>query len=485
MLVALSACALRQNCGQATILVTPHTPANQSCLGNPIQRGIDLAIPGDTVLVTEGEYYGAFNLNGKSITVRSQSGPPAAIVYGTGIMEQGEGPTARIQGFSFRIGTPLCDAGVSCGSTTGSVVDCIFADGESLNCSSGSPRILDCTFQNAAGSTVSNGAMPVIERCRISGFQSIFNSYAITVDGQSVARFVNCLFTDNTSPTQDGAALRIEGASSAALVHCTLARNIALTGPAMSLSIDSTATLRNCIVWANTSITGGTAVAGGEPNGVDIAFSNVQGGWPGTGILVADPLFRNPLLGDFRLIESSPCRDAGSTSLPSPPLTDISLSPRTLGVGPDLGCYEIVREFPGTGDDLAMSIKIDGIASGAAIAAVSAPALISVSITSPLGTFAFAPFFFVAQSFPHIQYPVGITPAIHVDPLSPAFAILIGPGLGPLGVPLLLPTGFDALYSLLPGLAGMSILIQAAVLSPVALNGVFATTDAHEIYILQ
>ncbi|UCC79368.1 MAG: right-handed parallel beta-helix repeat-containing protein [Candidatus Zixiibacteriota bacterium] len=50
-----------------------------------------------------------------------------------------------------------------------------------------------------------------------------------------------------------------------------------------------------------------------------VEYCNIQGGWPGTGNIDMDPLFRNPVDGDFHLMATdcgdsldSPCIDAGS-----------------------------------------------------------------------------------------------------------------------------------------------------------------------------
>ena len=47
-------------------------------------------------------------------------------------------------------------------------------------------------------------------------------------------------------------------------------------------------------------------------------FCDIEGGWPGTGNIDADPLFLNAPRGDFRLRPESPCVDAGTEAEASP-----------------------------------------------------------------------------------------------------------------------------------------------------------------------
>lgn len=85
----------------ATYNCTPTTPGG-------IQGVIDLASPGDTILLANGTYEGDgnrdLNFHGKAITLRSQSGNPAACIIYCGesphrgfMFETGEGPDSRVE----------------------------------------------------------------------------------------------------------------------------------------------------------------------------------------------------------------------------------------------------------------------------------------------------------------------------------------------------------------------------------------------------
>ena len=128
----------------------------------------------------------------------------------------------------------------------------------------------------------------------------------------------------------------------------------------------------NCVVWGNVASAGAAAYADPATGSlIEVAYSDVEGGWLGTGNVDLDPLFADPAGADgvagtddddFRLTASSPCIDAGNSTLLSPVLTqDLDGNPRYVddpatpdtGYGPgaplDLGAWEFQPE--GLGDD--------------------------------------------------------------------------------------------------------------------------------------
>lgn len=164
------------------------------------------------------------------------------------------------------------------------------------------------------------------------------------------------------------------GATSVSLTNSTVAWNVATKsncfgyGDAAAIVVDAgygqaTLSLTNSIVAGNAALGTGRAdslacLASGGRFGQGtctaiVTHSLVEGGWPGAGNLDADPLFLDAPNGDLRLLQASPCIDAGdNTAVPNGVLTDIRgfqrffddpFTPDT-GVGPapvvDKGAFE-------------------------------------------------------------------------------------------------------------------------------------------------
>ena len=70
-----------------------------------------------------------------------------------------------------------------------------------------------------------------------------------------------------------------------------------------------------------------------------VTYSDVQGGYGGTGNLNADPKFVAAAAGNYHLRVGSPCIDTGTTT--GAPTTDLDGTPRDAT--PDLGAYEFIK----------------------------------------------------------------------------------------------------------------------------------------------
>ena len=85
---------------------------------------------------------------------------------------------------------------------------------------------------------------------------------------------------------------------------------------------------------------------------VSVVYSNIQGGFSGTGNIDADPLFVSRSAENYRLLPASPCIDAAdSNALESTDLDgnarydDPSTDNTGIGLLPyyDMGCFEFIR----------------------------------------------------------------------------------------------------------------------------------------------
>ncbi len=209
---------------------------------------------------------------------------------------------------------------------------------------SSSPLIEGCRFsRNTAdrgGAIFAWGSKPDIEECSFHANETTSKSSwgggAILGDAYSYGTITNCLFAGNVSASTGGAiSLHI---SHPVITNCTLADNIAATsGGAVYLNVSHPG-LKNCILWGDTpdELAKGAGVI--DPT---ISYSDVEGGYSGTGNIDADPLF---YAATYRPVSSSPCIDAGSNA--SAPAVDLEGDSRPVdgnGDGAavtDLGAFE-------------------------------------------------------------------------------------------------------------------------------------------------
>ncbi len=132
------------------------------------------------------------------------------------------------------------------------------------------------------------------------------------------AALTNCILAYNTPEAL------YAGANGADLLNCTLAFN-----GTQGIRAENNATaVRNSIVWGSS--------AGQVAGTTNVSYSAIQGGFSGVGNTAYNPLLTAPTLGDFHLLEGSPCIDAGD---PAAPYNDVAFPPSLGGVRNDMGAY--------------------------------------------------------------------------------------------------------------------------------------------------
>jgi len=266
-----------------------------------IQSGVNASHDGDTVLVADGTYSGPGNrdidFNGKNITVTSQNGPTKTIIdcggYAStdgsgnhrGFYIHGGEKTATISGFTVKNGYENGVSGIANSGSGGGI------------------------FNENIGGTIT------LTNCIVSG-----NSAS---DGGGIS---------NSNSNSNGAIT---------LTNCTVSGNTASYGGGISndnynynYSGSGTITLTNCIFYKD--VGGETANAFNGITKTFITYSDIQGGYPGTGNIDADPQFVNAANSDLHLKYGLPCIKAGTAT--GAPTTDLdgNLRPNP----PSMGAYD-------------------------------------------------------------------------------------------------------------------------------------------------
>ncbi len=231
------------------------------------------------------------------------------------------------------------------------VIDCTFVGNISDNPfgfpGGGAVSVFDasvfvrCSFVANSSATVggallleSSGDCMFVE-CVFEGNSAESSGGAICIDSTSRPSLINCLFVDNSSGA-DGGAIANLTRSNARVTGCVFSGNSAVRGGAMSYE-NCNPILTNCTFTGNSAVNGrafsfdtrnpccssdliltnsilwdgANAISNKDESTLTITHTDVQGGFPGTGNIDADPLFVDPNNGDFRLSPGSPCIDAG------------------------------------------------------------------------------------------------------------------------------------------------------------------------------
>jgi len=157
-----------------------------------IQQAMDAAAPGDTVLVGPGTYLEYIDFKGKSISVKSASGPEKTVIDAGSLwcavsFVQGEGPAAVLEGFTVRNGLgggypKYVGGGITCKYSSPTLRNNHilnnragdgsnpWGDGGGIYCDSASPSITENVIQgnqalyNCGGIFCKNGSSPEIRR---------------------------------------------------------------------------------------------------------------------------------------------------------------------------------------------------------------------------------------------------------------------------------------------------------------------------------
>lgn len=283
-----------------------------------IQTLINNATSGDVIVLPPGVYSGPGNrdidFQGKAITLRSANGPADCIIdcqfAGRGfIFKNGETTSSKLVGITIRNGSASLSSEL--GNRGGGI---LFANS--------GPAVRNCVIENCSVDTQHLGfgggmnilnADPVVRRCRIimNGASSgLVIGGGIAASGNSEPTLYSCCITDNAAGI--GGGVHVDTGSNVYLENCTIAGNNAASfggGLATASIFTPQFTLYNSVVWGNTAPSFPTIAQ--LAGNATVAWSNVEGSWPGIGNTNSNPRFVNAAAGDYHIRRDSPCVNAG------------------------------------------------------------------------------------------------------------------------------------------------------------------------------
>ncbi|MHC4474852.1 MAG: S8 family serine peptidase [Planctomycetota bacterium] len=374
------------NGGQCYSFTTAPTPPGLHVPGEytTIQEAIDAAVDGNTVWVADGVYAGQGNYNinfrGKAITVLSENGPDNCIIdcqeQGRGFLfDNNEDKNSILEALTITNGSTLAarsnGGGILCtGDSSPAIVNCIITgnkavDGGGIACNGNNSVFIDnCIISDnyaaavGGGMCLRNGSQTIID-CIISGNYVVDYGCGIFTGGSSNQTFINCIISNNLGW---GRAIDCHG-SSVRLLNCLISDNswggIRLSSETVEISNCTTAGNENYsgygegIYFDSSYVTISATISNSiiydgiydDDVSLEITYSNVKGGWEGEGNIDADPCFVSGQDGDYHLLSSSPCIDAGDPNYePRPNETDLDGRPRVLFGRIDIGAYEALSD---------------------------------------------------------------------------------------------------------------------------------------------
>ena len=319
-----------------------------------IQNGINFSSNTDTVLVQPGTYVENINFNGKLITVGSlflttqdTTYISSTIIDGNSsgsvvTFESGEDSTAVLSGFTITNGS----------YNTGGGIHCENSSNPSLN----NLSIVNNSSTGHGGGIYCWNSNPILENITISGNSTVHYGGGIFCYWNSSPSIKNVTLTDNSA--NYGGGINCYTTSDPSLENVTISGNTASVFGGGIYCYDSSPSLINTILWNDSpqEIYIGTG-------SVTVTYSDIEGSWTGTGNIDSDPLFVDPVSGDYHLQLESPCVDAGDPAFPLDPDGSIIemgayYCPQFIGAefaaDSTNGCFPLTVNFtdlstPGTG----------------------------------------------------------------------------------------------------------------------------------------
>ncbi len=298
-----------------------------------IQAAIDYSRDSDTVLVQPGTYVENINFHSKSIVVGSLTLTSQDPSYVTQTIIDGNesGSCVIISNFSEINGFTVTNgwgsgAGLSCGGSA-RLVNLLITDNYSIG--------------SGGGMTV-NGNIELVNSIVSNNYADCCGAGMEVLGGHLT--LTNSIISDNDiGPGAEGGGIRaLYSGTILDIYNCTITNNSA---NGIYGRDASTINVYNSILYNNGPDGNNQIENGGFIR--NIFYSLIGGGYSGTNVIDADPLFTGNADTPFSLQDYSPCIGAGLDTTIVPP-TDIKGNPRPnpAGSNPDMGAYENTLAAP-------------------------------------------------------------------------------------------------------------------------------------------
>lgn len=273
------------------------------------------------------------------------------------VTASGVDPNTILDGFTITAGNTdggcFYGAGMYNVSSSPTIKNCFFtrntanSGGGMANDQSSNPLVTNCLFVDnsvgTAGGAMSNMEVsnPEIVNCFFAGNESLHYGGAMVNHPSANPILTNCVFTSNTAG-ESGGAIATGGTSSPVVINCTFSANTAGLNAGAIGSGGPDFTIVNSIFWGNSAPTE-PQIGSSDPCSVLVSFSDVQGGWPGTGNIDLDPQFKDPNGPDdiagteddnLELAHDSPCIDTADSNSMPPDYADLDTNGDTSEVTP-------------------------------------------------------------------------------------------------------------------------------------------------------
>ena len=378
-----------------------HNGASWKWAFTNLQDAMDIAGSGDTILVAEGTYKpdeggsvtpgdrtAGFELKGNISLIGSHAGyghvnPDAQDVDTYTTILSGDLNSDDLWGIlnkddnSYHIVSitdcPSCSALLDGFIITGGQADGPepYNSGGGVHIDGTNPMLINCTISGntavfGGGISSHNNSSPSILNCKITGNSAFVFGGGLYCYSNNI-NLTNCLIAGNSSYQAEyiGGSAVLNLGGSLNLSNCTVMDNVAPNGMAITSIIWQSPPVNYLTVNNSIIYNGGNEILTNHSETTSVNYSDIQGGWSGTGTgnINKDPLIVEAgiwtiegeyIVGDFHLQSGSPCIDKGNDSLlpndqgdldqdgnTSEQLpVDLDQKARISGTQVDMGAYE-------------------------------------------------------------------------------------------------------------------------------------------------